>query len=180
MSPSSLFPAACTLGLGTRCLWTSLYFLSPGGLTRGKAKVLLPSWGGQGCWEPQHLRLQEGPVYDLSLPDDPQPEAGAVQGQPPGGGVQGACRWTGLSRLARPSFLHSPTSHKLSGSAQKVYSPGSGCKRLVRLQKDGEDRRGRSFLALITKKQTNKQNSPFLSNGSYIMSLSLRGSRLRV
>ena len=114
------------------------------------------------------------------LPDDSQPEAAAVQGQPPGGGVQGACQRTGLHRLARPSFLHSPTGHKLPGSAQKVYSPGSGCKRLVRLQKDGEDRRGRRFLALITKKTNKQKNSPFLSNGSCIMSLSLRGLRLRV
>ena len=65
MRPSSLFLAACTPGLGTRCPWTSLYSLSPDGLTRGKAKVLLPSWGGQGSWGPHHLRLQEGPAMAI-------------------------------------------------------------------------------------------------------------------
>ena len=79
-SPSSLFPAACTPGLGTRCLWTSLYSLSPDSLTRGKAKVLLPFWGGQGCWGLHHLRLQEGPAYGQSRPGEPQPKAGAMQG----------------------------------------------------------------------------------------------------
>ena len=129
-NPLFLFPAACTPGLGTCCLWASLYSLSPDGLTRGKAKVLLPSWGGQGCWGPNHLQLQEGPAYGHSLPGEPQPEPGAVQGQPPGGGIQGAFGRTGLHRLTRPRSLHSPTGHKLPVSAQRVCSPRMGCSSL--------------------------------------------------
>ncbi|XDB61695.1 hypothetical protein AB1E18_015053 [Capra hircus] len=136
MRPSSLFLAACTPGLGTRCPWTSLYSLSPDGLTRGKAKVLLPSWGGQGCWGPDHLRLQEGPAYGHSLPDDPQPEAGAVQGQPPRGGVQAACGRTGLRRLARPRCLHSPTAASCQcqpgESAPQVRAAETGAEYLMR------------------------------------------------
>ena len=147
-SPSSLFPAACTPGLGTCCLWASLYSLSPDGLTRGKAKVLLPSWGGQGCWGPNHLQLQEGPAYGHSLPGEPQPEPGAVQGQPPGRGIQGACGQTGLHRLTRPHSLHSPTSRKLPVSARRVCSPRTGCSSLGRHRRTGKTRKGRCFLAL--------------------------------
>ena len=143
MRPSSLFLAACTPGLGTRCPWTSLYSLSPDGLTRGKAKVLLPSWGGQGCWGPDHLRLQEGPAYGHSLPDDPQPEAGAVQGQPPRGGVQAACGRTGLRRLARPRCLHSPTAASCqcqpgeSAPQVRAAETGAGTERRGRREEEG-------------------------------------------
>ena len=135
MHPSSLFPAACTPGLGTCCLWTSLYSLSPDGLTKGKAKVLLPSWGGQGCWGPHRLWLQEGPAFGHSLPGERQPKAGAMQGQPPGGG-----------------------SHcKLPGSSWRVCSPGTGCSVLCGYRRMGKTWRGRCFLLLITKKKKKKK-----------------------
>ena len=51
-NPSLLFPAACTPRLGICCLWTTLYSLSPDGLTRGKTKVLLPSWGARAVGAP--------------------------------------------------------------------------------------------------------------------------------